>query len=420
MSEIRMTKLPSGLRVVTDTVPGVHTVALGVWVGVGTRHEDMAHNGVAHLTEHMLFKGTKKRNALEIAEVIENVGGSVNAYTSREITSYHIHLLKEDLRLAIEVLADIVQNSNMPEDELEKERHVVLQEIGMSNDTPDDIIFDNYYETAYPGQSLGAPILGKADIIGAMKRETLMDYVRRYYTPGRMVVSAAGAVDHDVFVAMVAELFNALPSDTANGKAAAHYKGGEDRREKDLEQSHVVLGFRGISRMDDDYKAMQALSTLLGGGMSSRLFQEIREKRGLVYSIFSFHTGWADDGQFGIYAGTGPDDLPKMIPVMCDEIKSVMGKVSAQELERAKAQMRAGILMGRESMMSRADHQAKYAIYFNEVPDVEKIIGKINAVGEQDIARVAGKIFTGQPTLAGYGPMEKLEAFEKIAERLAG
>ncbi|GJL85850.1 MAG: peptidase M16 [Micavibrio sp.] len=414
-----MTKLPGGLRVVTDSVPGVHTVALGVWVGVGTRHEDMINNGVAHLTEHMIFKGTEKRNAQEIVEVIENVGGNVNAYTSREVTSYHIHLLKDDLGLALEVLADIVQNSTMPEEELEKERHVVLQEIGMCNDTPDDVIFDNYYETAYPDQAIGAPILGKADIVGSMSREVLMDYVRRFYTPGRMVVSAAGAVDHDAFVAQVGELFSSLPPDIRQGKVAAYYEGGEDRKEKELEQSHVILGFKGIGRLDDDYTAVQTLSTLLGGGMSSRLFQEIREKRGLVYSIFSFHSAWLDDGQFGIYAGTGPNDLKEMMPVMCDEIKGVMDGVSTEELERAKAQLRAGILMGRESMMSRADHQAKYLLYRDKVLDVEEIISRIDAVGEKDISRVAKTIFAGKPTLAGLGPMAKLEAYEKISERLA-
>ena len=419
MNEIRMTKLPSGLRVVTDSVPGIHSVALGVWVGVGTRHEDMVNNGVAHLTEHMIFKGTAKRNAQDIVEVIENVGGNVNAYTSREVTSYHIHLLKDDLALALDVLADIVQNSTMPEGELEKERHVVLQEIGMCNDTPDDVIFDNYYETAYPDQAIGAPILGKADIVGAMSRDVLMDYVHRFYTPGRMVISAAGAVDHDEFVAQVGELFAALPPDTQQSKAAPLYKGGENRREKELEQSHLILGFRGAGRLDDDYTTVQALSTLLGGGMSSRLFQEIREKRGLVYSIFSFHSAWMDDGQFGIYAGTGPDNLPELMPVICDEIKSVMDGVSAEELTRAKAQMQAGLLMGRESMMGRADHQAKHLLYRDKILDIENLIGRIEAVDKKDISRVTEKIFSGKPTLAGLGPMGKLESFEKISERLA-
>ncbi len=419
MSEIRTTRLPGGLRVITDTVPGMHSVAVGVWVGVGTRHEDMINNGVAHLTEHMLFKGTDKRNAQEIVEVIENVGGHVNAYTSREVTSYHIHLMKDDLGLALDVLADLVQNSTIPEEELEKERHVVLQEIGMCNDTPDDVIFDNYYEAAYPDQALGAPILGKADIVGTMNRAVLVDYVRRFYTPARMVVSAAGAVDHDAFAAQVGELFCDLPPDIRQGKVAPFYQGGEDRREKELEQSHIILGFRGLSRLDEDYYAMQALSTLLGGGMSSRLFQEIREKRGLVYSIFSFQSAWMDDGQFGIYAGTGPKDLPELVPVMCDEIKGVMDGVTAEELARAKAQMRASLLMGRESMMSRADQQAKHLLFREKALDVEDLITKIDAIDGKAVARVAQKIFTTKPTLAGLGPMGKLEAYDKISERLA-
>jgi len=413
-----MTRLPGGLRVITDTVPGVQTVALGVWVGVGTRHEDIVNNGTAHLVEHMLFKGTAKRSAQDIVEAIEDVGGNTNAYTSRELTSYHIHLLKDDMTLALDVLADMVQNASLLEEELEKERHVVLQEIGMCNDTPDDMVFDNYFETAYPDQSLGAPILGKAEIVGDMDRAVLVDYIRRFYTPGRIVVSAAGAIEHESFAAQVGKAFGDLPPDIRQGKVAAFYEGGENRCEKALEQSHVILGFQGVNRLDDSYYAMQALSTLLGGGMSSRLFQEIREKRGLVYSIYSFTSAWMDDGQFGIYAGTGPDDLPEMIPVLCDEIKGVVDSVTAQEVERAKAQIKASMLMARESMMSRADRQARHLIFRETVLDEKEILDKIEAVNAKAVGKVAKRIFSAKPTLAGLGPLKDLESFQDISGRL--
>lgn len=419
MSEIRVTTLPGGLRVVTDTVKTVESVALGVWINVGTRHEEMKHNGVAHLVEHMMFKGTQTRSAKDIVEVIENVGGNINAYTSREITSYHIHLLKDDMNLGLEILADLLQNATMPEDELERERGVILQEIGMTEDTPDDLIFDHYYETAYPGQALGAPILGRADIIKNMRREALTDHVRRFYTPSRTVISAAGNLDHEIFVQLVASLFSHLPKDVGQDVVKAVYRGGDRRSEKDLEQSHVVLGFQGLARADDDYYAAQAMSTLLGGGMSSRLFQEVREKRGLVYSIFSFHSAYMDDGVFGIYAGTGPGDLPQLIPVVCDEIAKVIDGATAQELTRAKAQLRADMLMARESMMSRANQQAKYLLFFNDALDVKTLMDRIDAVNLKAVSRVARRIFTSPPTLAALGPLENLESYAKISGRLA-
>ncbi len=419
---VELTTLPNGLRVITDTVKTVDSVAVGVWADVGTRHEDMKHNGVAHMVEHMLFKGTPSRNAAEIAEQIEDAGGQANAYTSREVTAYHIHLLKDDLPLALGILSDILQNSTMPEDEVERERDVILQEIGMTADTPDDIIFDNYQEIAYPDQALGAPILGKAGIVSAMRRDTLMDYVRRFYTPERLVISAAGNVSHGDLVRRAESLFNRLPENSASAATPARYGGGGDHRtEKALEQSHVVLGFEGISRHDDAYYAAAALSTILGGGMSSRLFQEIREKRGLVYSIFSFHSSYQDSGQFAIYAGTGPDKLPRLVPVVCEEIMRICDKaVTDQELARAKAQMKSNLLMGRESMMTRANQQAKQIVHFGHLFDVRDRLSRIEAVTPDDLRNLASRIFASKPTMAALGPLSRLEAYEKTAARLAG
>lgn len=418
MSLIKLTTLPNGLRIITDTVDSVHSVALGIWVDVGTRDEDMEHNGAAHMVEHMLFKGTKRRAPTQIAEEIENVGGYMNAYTSREITSYHIHLLKDHVPLALDMLADIYQNATLPSEEIERERQVILQEIGMSQDTPDDLIFDNYFETAYPGQTVGAPILGKAHHVKGMKRETMTDYIRRYYTPGRTVISAAGNVDHNEFVKQVQALFASMPADSDAHHMTADYKGGEHRLEKKLEQAHVVLGFEGVSRLDDDYHIAQALSAILGGGMSSRLFQEVREKRGLVYSVYSFHSSQSDSGQFCVYAGTGAKDLKELIPVVCDEIVKITKDVTDIEVSRAKAQMKSGLLMARESMITRAEQQAKYLLYRNKVFDVEGLITKVDSITPKEITRVAGKIFHGKPTLAALGPVKKMEDYDKIVERL--
>lgn len=417
---IQSTTLKNGLRVVTDTVDTVESVAVGIWCDVGTRHEDMAHNGVAHMVEHMMFNGTPSRSSKDIVEQIESVGGQMNAFTSREVTAYYIHLLKENVPLALDVLSDMLQRSNFPDVDLEKERGVIIQEIGMTNDTPDDLVFDYYQETAYPDQALGAPILGTASIIENMKKQTLFDYVQRFYTPKNLVISAAGNITHDEMVAQVEKYFCALPIDQKSQYPKAAYRGGEKREHKDLEQSHIVLGFQGVHKSHPDYYAAMLMSTILGGGMSSRLFQEVREKHGLVYSVYASHAAYQDDGQFEIYAGTGPDKLPKLIPVICDELqKIIQTPVLAEELARAKSQIRSSILMGRESMLSRANRQAKHMISFNEEVDLDKILMKIEAIQISDISKIGQKIFAGKPTLAALGPLDKLESYEKIQARLA-
>ncbi|MBN8520566.1 MAG: insulinase family protein [Alphaproteobacteria bacterium] len=416
---LKTSTLSNGMRVVTDTVTEVESVAIGIWADVGTRHEDLAHNGVAHMVEHMMFNGTPTRNSQQIAEAIENVGGQVNAYTSREVTAYYVHLLKEDMPMALDVLGDILQHPIFPDKELEKERDVILQEIGMTNDTPDDIVFDHYQATAYPGQALGASILGTADIVANMKKDTLFDYVRRFYTPQKLVLSAAGHIHHDDLVARAEKIFVDLPPNTDPEFEPARYVGGERREEKDLEQSHVVLGFQGVKRGDIDYFPAMLLSTILGGGMSSRLFQEVREKRGLVYAVYASHGSYHDDGQFEIYAGTGPEKLPELMPVLCNEIKKMAtGSVTEMELSRAKAQIRSGILMSRESMMSRAGRQAKNLINYNKLPNVADIVRKVEAVEPGDIRRCANRIFAGTPTLSALGPLKTLESYDNILKRL--
>ena len=416
---IKTSTLENGLRVVTDSAPSMHSVALGVWVGAGTRDENMAHNGAAHMVEHMLFKGTPSRNARDIAEAIENVGGHMNAYTSREITSYHAHVLKDDAPLALDIIGDMVQHAALPDDEIERERQVILQEIGMCHDSPDDLVFDHYYETAWPGQTLGAPILGTPDIIGSMTKDTLRTYIKTQYSADRIVVSAAGYIDHDAFVSRVQDVFTDVPDQGTNHREDARYTGGENRTDKDLEQSHIVMGFQAFNRLDDQYHAGRVLATVLGGGMSSRLFQEIREKRGLVYAGYSFYAAYMDDGVFGIYAGTGPDKLPELMPVLCDEIRKLADTITPEELHRAKTQLKAGLLMGRESMMTRADQNAKHVLYRNEILNIEEVIKSVDVVDSAALKRAATDIFSSPHTMSALGPLKPLEPYNETAERLA-
>ena len=372
------------------------------------------------MVEHMMFNGTPTRTSQQIAEAVEDVGGQINAYTSREVTAYYIHLLKNDMPMAMDILSDILQRPTFPDHELEKERGVIIQEIGMTNDTPDDVVFDYYQETAYPEQALGAPILGREEIIQSMKKETLYSYVHRFYTPEKLVLSAAGNIEHETLVDMGRTMFSDLPANTHQTYTPANYMGGETRVEKDLEQSHVVLGFRGVNREDPDFYAALILGTAMGGGMSSRLFQEIREKRGLVYSIYSSHSSYHDDGQFEIYAGTGPESLSELVPVTCAELVKVMqDPISEAELHRAKAQIKAGILMSRESMLSRANRQAKYLINYHTAPDINRVIAQVDSVTVYSVQKAAQRIFSGKPTLAALGPLKGLESYDKIVKRLA-
>lgn len=416
---IQLTTLPSGLRIITDSVTGVESVALGVWAAVGTRHEDMAQNGIAHMVEHMLFKGTPRRDALMIAEVIEDVGGNMNAYTGREMTAYYVHLLREHLDLGLEVLADILQNSTMPEYEVERERGVILQEIKMYADTPDRQVFDNFQEAAYPKQALGAPALGTSEIISTISRDALMQYVTKNYVADNLVISASGNLDHDDVVRKVEALFAGIPTSKKGLYAPAKYMPQVSMVKKDTEQSHLVLGFQGIRRTDPRYPSFRLLSSILGGGMSSRLFQQVREKRGLVYSIYSFYDAFHDDGLFGIYAGTSPEHLDELMPVVLDEIKGVMDRITPEELARSKAQIKAGVLMSRESTLTRADQQARYILNFGRPFDVEKLVTGMDAVTGEDIATLAREIFRTTPTLAMIGDAGGLMSYDDIKTRLA-
>ena len=418
MTHIRETTLACGLKVVTDPMETVETASLGVWVDAGTRHEPAEVNGISHLLEHMAFKGTERRTAQGIAEEMDACGGHLNAYTARDHTAYYAKVLKEDAGLALDIISDILQYSTLDAEELAREQAVVVQEINQAIDTPDDIIFDHFQATAYPDQPLGRAVLGTEELVRSMSRSTVLDYMRGHYSAPRMVLSASGRIDHDQLVEAATKAFGQLPPVSPSLNGAAVYGGGDYREERDLEQVHVVVGFNGIAYDDPDYYTASVLSTLLGGGMSSRLFQEVREKRGLVYSIYSFASSYNDGGLFGVYAGTGEDEVAELIPVMCDEIVKVGGGVHEAEVQRARAQLKASILMSLESTTSRCEQLARQvAIYGRPLP-VAEVVAKVEAITAEDCARVARRLFAGVPTVAAIGPLGKVESFERIADRL--
>jgi predicted Zn-dependent peptidase len=416
---IRLTRLPSGLTVVSEKMPRVETVSFGAYVDAGARHETAPENGVSHFLEHMAFKGTAKRDAAAIAREIENVGGHLNAYTSRENTAFYAKVLKEDVGLAADIIGDILSHSTFIPDELERERGVILQEIGQANDTPDDIVFDHFQATAYAAQAMGRPVLGTEDTIRHMKREALTGYMQRHYGGQRMVIAAAGAIEHDDLLEMVRSHFADLPEAVAPGAEASRYTGGEFREERDLDQVHLVFGFPAVAATDPMNFPTQLLSTLLGGGMSSRLFQEIREKRGLVYSVYSFVSPFADSGLFTVYAGTGEDQAEELVPVALEEFRRVQKDVTEDELNRAKAQLRASLLMSLESTGSRCEQLARQLQVYGRIVPVEETKAKIAAVTVEQVQAAAARMFRATPTLAALGPAGKVPALPVIAEKLA-
>jgi predicted Zn-dependent peptidase len=416
---IRLTRLPSGLTVVTERMDRVETVSLGAYVAAGTRHETAEENGVSHFLEHMAFKGTATRSATRIAEEIEAVGGHINAYTAREQTAFYVKLLKEDIALGADIIGDITCHSTFDPDELERERGVILQEIGQANDTPDDIIFDHFQETAYPDQPMGRPVLGTEKLIKRMKRDVLTGYMRRHYAASNTVVAAAGNLDHDRFLALAERHFADLPRNPAPPALPGIYGGGEFREGRDLDQVHIVLGFPSVAYADPDYYPAMLLSTLLGGGMSSRLFQEVRERRGLVYSIYSFTVPYMDGGLFGIHAGTGESEAAELMPVVIEELRKVRQGVGAEELQRARAQVKAGLLMSLESTGSRCEQLARQVQVFGRVIPTAETVAKIDAVTAEDVVRAAGRIFRATPTLATMGPADQVPARGDIQGKLA-
>lgn len=412
---VAVTRLPSGLRVVTHRMPYLETASLGVWVDAGARHETVAENGLSHLLEHMAFKGTTTRSARQIAEEIEAVGGHLNAYTSRENTAFHAHVLKEDVPLALDILSDILLRPVFDPEELARERDVILQEIGEVADTPDDIVFDHMQEAAYPDQALGRPILGTRAQVAAFERRDVTDYMAKHYRAGSMVVAAAGRVDHDDFTARVAAAFDGLPTGTPTPPPPARYAGGEVRDDRPLEQTHVVLALPGVPYGDPDYYPIQVFNALAGGGMSSRLFQEVREVRGLAYSIYSFAASYVDSGLFGVYAGTGAAQVPELIAVIGETMKALADDVTAAEVARAQAQLKSGWMMSLESPNARCEKLARQLLVHNRPLGTAEVMDKLMAVDADTVRAVAGRVLNaGRPALSAVGPTGTLPSFAAV------
>jgi len=410
--------LSNGFRIVTEYMPGLQSASIGIWITAGGRHETPEQNGIAHFLEHMAFKGTTSRSALQIAEAIEDVGGYINAYTSREVTAYYARVLQNDVPLALDVISDILLNPVFDDREIEVERGVILQEIGQALDTPDDIIFDWLQAKAYPGQPLGRTILGESDRVNAFGRDDLNRFVTEHYGPGQMILSAAGAVDHDTLVADAEARFGHLEPRDAPSEVLAHFAGGEHRKSKKLEQAHIALAFESPDYRDDAIYAAQIYSVALGGGMSSRLFQEIREKRGLCYTIFAQTGAYADTGMTTIYAGTGPGEVAGLIELTIDELKRATQDMSAEEVARARAQMKAGLLMGLESPSSRAERLARMVQIWGRVPGLEEAVERIDAVTTGDVRAFAEHLAGQAPmAMALYGPVSRAPTLRDVQAR---
>ncbi|MEZ5841757.1 MAG: pitrilysin family protein [Hyphomicrobiales bacterium] len=417
---IEVTRLANGLTVVSQEMPHLESAALGVWVGAGSRKERPEENGVAHFLEHMAFKGTTSRSAKRIVEEIEQVGGDLNAATDVEATAYHARVLKADVPLALDILADILLNSVFDAEEMGRERHVVLQEIGAANDTPDDIVFDLLSEAAFTDQPLGRPILGTEATVSSFDETALRGFLGAHYRAPRMVVSAAGAVSHDALVRQAESLFGDLPGEGAEIAPPASYRGGERREIRDLMEAQIVLGFPGLSYHAGDFYVTQVLSSVLGGGMSSRLFQEIREKRGLCYSIYSHHSSYSDAGLFMVHTATAGEDVPEMVDALIAELARAADDIADAEIVRAKAQMRAGLMMGLESSVACAGRNARQQLIFGRSIPIAETVERIQAVTAAEVRAMAARIFgADSPTLAAVGPLASLEPLAEIAAKLS-
>ncbi|MGD9915974.1 MAG: M16 family metallopeptidase [Rhizobiaceae bacterium] len=418
---VEVSRLSNGLTVATETLPSIESVALGVWVKSGSRNEREDEHGIAHLLEHMAFKGTERRSAWKIASEIENVGGEINAATSVETTSFYARVLSADVPLAIDILADILTESKFDSDELEREQNVILQEIGAAHDTPDDIVFDRFTETAFRHQPIGRSILGTPDTVRSFTSDQLRAFMERQYGADRMVVVAAGAVDHDSFVREVEKRLGGFRQKAESTLPNyANYVGGDYREARDLMDAQVVLGFEGRAYHVRDFYASQVLSMILGGGMSSRLFQEVRERRGLCYSIYAFHWGFSDTGIFGVHAATGQGDLAELLPVILSELQKTGETILPEELDRARAQYHAGLVMSGESAASRASQIARQMLLFGRPILKEELVDRLANLTLERLTDLSYRLFSTKPTVAAIGPIGSLASYETIRSTLPG
>ncbi|MFZ5608294.1 MAG: M16 family metallopeptidase [Pseudomonadota bacterium] len=411
-----VTRLPSGLRVASLTMPSLETVSIGVYADVGTRHEEAPCAGVSHMLEHMVFKGTKRRSARQIAEEIEAVGGHLNAYTTRDLTAFYARVLKEDTALAVDMLADLVTNATFEAHEVARERDVICQEIGQAIDTPDDIVFDHLQAAAFDNQPMGFSILGTPASVAAIDGATLAAYRARHYRADTLIIAAAGKIGHEPFVRLVEQAFAGLPAGSRAEPLAARYGGGERRDHRKLEQVHLAFAFEGLSYHHDDIYALQLYSTMLGGGMSSRLFQTVREEHGLAYAVFSDVAAYADTGLVTIYAGTSAEDAPKALALIGAVTQGMTETTDEAEIARARAQLKAGLAMALESSSAQAEQLGRHLLMYDRPVPAEELLARIDAVDGAHIRRVAREVLNrGRLSFATVGPRARLGAYQKIA-----
>ncbi|MGE4371736.1 MAG: M16 family metallopeptidase [Xanthobacter sp.] len=416
---VKLSTLDNGITVVTDSMPHLGTASLGIWSGAGARDEREDEHGISHMLEHMAFKGTRRRSARRIAEEIEQVGGDINAATSVEQTSYNVRVLGEDVPLGLDILCDILTEPAFAPEELAREKNVIVQEIGSVLDTPDDLVFDLFQEQAYPGQAVGRTILGTPQTVRGFGRDQLAAYMGRTYRGPDMVVAAAGAVEHERIVDEVRTRLAGISAEAKPDLPQAHYAGGVHLAPRDLEQVHVLIGLEGCAYKDDDIHAVQVLANVLGGGMSSRLFQDVREERGLCYSIYAFHWAFADTGLFGVYAGTDEGDVGELTSAVADQLLAVADDVNEVEIARARAQMKVGLLAALESSGARAEQLARQMLGFGRIIPVEEIVAQVDAVDVAAVRRVARAILAGgKPTLTALGPKAGLDPATRVVDRL--
>ncbi|WP_336486105.1 M16 family metallopeptidase [Methylobacterium nigriterrae] len=416
--DLKVTRLDNGITVATEAMPGVATATLGVYVGAGSRHERADENGLSHLIEHMAFKGTGSRSARRIAEDIENVGGEINAATSVESTSYTARVLGEDAGIALDVIGDILTRSTFEAGELAREKGVILQEYAAVEDTPDDVVYDAFTEAAFPGQPIGRPILGRPETIQSFDRAAIEAYLAREYTPDRMVLAAAGAVEHEAIVAAAERHFGGIRPAEAPEAVPGRYGGGERRIQRKLEQANLVIGLPGLSFRDDRYYALHTFAQILGGGLTSRLWHEVRETRGLAYEIQAFHWPFSDCGLFGIGAGTAGADLPELVEVTLAATVRAAAELDSDEIVRAKAQLKVALLTALETPGGRIERNARQLLAWGRVIPSEEVIAKVDAVTVDDVREAGRALLAGAPTLAAIGPIRKLPTLAAIAAQL--
>lgn len=413
------TTLKNGLQIITQNRPETETVSLGIWVKTGSAYEKQEVNGISHFIEHMVFKGTKKRNAVQISEDIENVGGQTNAYTSREFTAFYAKMLKDDLELAVDVITDFITSPTFDLTEMTKEKEVVIQEIKQSMDTPDDAVFDYFQQDAFKELPIGRTILGTPDIVYNFNDDMLRRYMHTHYAAENMAVVAVGNLQHDTFVNLIDERLNNLQSKTDFTIEPQTYTGGFSIQQRDIEQVHLLLGFKGIEYKNPMYYPVSVFSTVFGGGMSSRLFQQIRENRGLVYTVYSFTNSHTLGGLFGIYAGTTANELNELIPVVSDEIKKVCQEhITQQELDRAKAQLKASMLMSLESSSSTAEVLARQYLVHQRIIPTDEIIKHVENVSLDDVRQAAQMLFSSEPTYTLLGNIDKYPSYDTLKNNL--